>query len=134
MIRRNMMTIKTATLLLTLGAFAPPFRAGAAPDAAPKSPPPHRAAPAKPKSSPTEVRLAQVRRYAGGIKLGTPRSLVIRLFPMQQGGLMSSDLTSYYAGDGVMVDVPYDDHGGAWKGENRVSGPLRVHRGSLHID
>ena len=134
MIRRNLMTIKTATLLLTLGAFALSFQAGAAPGAAPKSMPPHRVTPAKPKASPTEVRLAQVRRYTAGIKLGTPRSLVIRLFPTQQGGLMSSDLTSYYAGDGVVVDVPYDERGGVWKGENRVSGPLRVYRGSFHVD
>lgn len=119
------MTIKTATLLLTLGASVLPVQA------APKSPP-RQAAPAK--ASPTALRLAQVRRYAAGIKLGTPRSLVIRLFPKEDGGLTSSSLARYYAGDGVLVDVPYDDHGGSFNAQNRVSGPLRVYRGSFHID
>ncbi|GEM_PF-2905269 len=34
----------------------------------------------------------------------------------------------------VLREKDYDDYGGAWKGENRVSGPLRVHRGLLHSD
>lgn len=127
--RAIIMTIKTLALLLTLGALMPSAQAGAAPKR-----PPRQAAPAKPKASPTEVRLAQVRQYAAGIKLGTPRSLVIRLFPTQDGGLTSSSLARYYAGDGVMVDVPYDDHGGSFSAQNRVNGPLRVYRSSFHID
>ena len=82
----------------------------------------------------TTARLAQTKKMAAEIKLDTTRAQVAKVFPQQDGGLMGSDRTRYYAGEGVMVDVPFDDCGGAWSPKNRVCGSLKVYRSLFHAD
>jgi hypothetical protein len=82
-----------------------------------------------------EQRFEQVKALAGGIRSGTRRADVEKVFPVQDGGLYGKSSSSrYYAGSEVMVAVPFDQNGGAWSGENRVTGPLRVYRSRMHID
>lgn len=129
------MNIEAHALLLSLGALTFSVQANAAPDKAlPDGSFLYRMAQTQVEASRTAVRLAATRRQAARIKIGTSRSQVERLFPSKDGGLMSSDITHYYVGNGVMVDVPYDERGGPWKAQNRVRGPLRVYLSSFHSD
>jgi hypothetical protein len=82
-----------------------------------------------------EQRFEQVTTLAGGIRLDTRRADVEKVFPVQDGGLYGKNSYSrYYAGSEVMVAAPFDQTGGAWSAENRVTGPLRVYRSRMHID
>jgi hypothetical protein len=82
-----------------------------------------------------EQRFEQVKALAGGIRLGTRRADVEKVFPVQDGGLYSKSSSSrYYAGSEVMVAAPFDQNGGAWGAENRVAGPLRVYRSRMYLD
>ena len=69
----------------------------------------------------------QARKLAAQVKQGTTRAAVEKLCPDEDAGLMSYELTRYYLGDSVMVDVPFDKQGGEGSKQNRVSGPLRVY-------
>jgi hypothetical protein len=81
-----------------------------------------------------ERRFAQVKALAGGIRLGTRRADIEKVFPVQDGGQSGPSSTRYYAGSEVMVEVPFDQKGGPWRSENRVIGPLRVYQSRMHID
>jgi hypothetical protein len=83
-----------------------------------------------------EQRFEQVQALAGGIRLGTRRGDVEKVFPVQDGGLhvIGGSRSRYYAGSEVMVAAPFDQTGGAWSAENRVIGPLSVYRSRMHID
>ena len=75
-----------------------------------------------------------MKKQAAQIKIGTSRALIEKVFPVKDGGLMSFSLTRFYVGDGIMVDVPFDDYGGAGKPQNRVCGAVRVYLSALHTD
>jgi hypothetical protein len=128
------MNIKAHALLLSLGALTLSVQANAAPDVLPDGSFLYRMAQTQVEASRTTARLAETRRQATRIKIGTSRAQIERLFPSQDGGLMASVVTRYYVGNGVMVDVPYDQRGGPWKAQNRVRGPLRVYLSSFHSD
>jgi hypothetical protein len=81
-----------------------------------------------------EQRFEQVKALAGGIRLGTRRADIEKVFPVQDGGLTGPGSARYYAGSEVMVAVPFDQKGGAWSSENRVIGPRRVYRSRMHVD
>ncbi len=78
--------------------------------------------------------LAQARKQAAQVKLGTSRVAVEKLYPCQDGGLSSYELSRYYLGNNIMVDVPFDQHGGEGRKQNRVSGPLRVYLSPPHFN
>jgi hypothetical protein len=81
-----------------------------------------------------EQRFLQIKALAGGIRLGTRRADIEKVFPVQDGGISGPDSARYYAGSEVMVEVPFDQKSGAWSSENRVIGPLRVYRSRMRID
>jgi hypothetical protein len=81
-----------------------------------------------------EQRFQQVSAVAGHIRLGTSRADIEKVFPQQDGGISGPSSTRYYAGSEVMVEVPFDQQGGAWRSQNRVMGPLRVYRSWPHMD
>jgi hypothetical protein len=80
-----------------------------------------------------EQRMTQIKALADEIMIGTRRSDVEKVFPLQDGGIAGSS-TRYYTGSEVMVEVPFDQTGGARSPENRVAGPLRVYRSRMHTD
>jgi hypothetical protein len=81
-----------------------------------------------------EQRFMQVKVLAGGIRLGTRRADIKKVFPEEDGGLSSPGRARFYAGSEVMVEVPFNQQGGKWSAENRVTGPLRVYRSLMHFD
>jgi hypothetical protein len=81
-----------------------------------------------------EQRFKQVTALARGIVLGTRRADVEKVFPLRDGGLSGPSRQRYYAGSRVMAEAPFDQTGGRWSSENRVTGPLRVYRSSMHFD
>ena len=81
-----------------------------------------------------EIRLQEVQSLAATIAPGTTREDIDRVFPQEDGGVSDSRATRYYLGSEVMVEVPYDQTGGNWKPENRVTGPVKVYRSSMHTD
>jgi hypothetical protein len=54
--------------------------------------------------------------------------------PQEDGGLSGPSSTRYYFGSEVMVEVPYDQTGGAWKQQNKMNGPIKVYRSLKHVD
>lgn len=76
--------------------------------------------------------MAETRAIAAQVEPGTPRSEIEKLFPQQDAGLSVSTSARYYREPEVMIEVPYDLNGGAWKPTNRVNGPLRVYRDGYH--
>jgi hypothetical protein len=81
-----------------------------------------------------EQRFEQITTLARGITLGTRRADVEKVFPLRDGGLSAPSSQRYYTGSEVMVEAPFDQTGGRWSSENRVTSPLRVYRSSMHID
>lgn len=81
-----------------------------------------------------EQRFEQVKSLAGGIRPGTRRADVEKVFPVQDGGISGKGRSRYYAGSEVMVEAPFDQEGGPRNAENRVTGPLRVYRSRMHFD
>jgi hypothetical protein len=81
-----------------------------------------------------EQRFEQITALAGEIRLGTRRADVEKVFPLRDGGLSVPSRQRYYAGSEVMVEAPFDQTGGRWSSENRVTGPLRVWRSYMHFD
>jgi hypothetical protein len=59
---------------------------------------------------------------------------VNKLFPHEDGGLSGPRATRYYAGDEVMVEVYYDQTGGNWKPENRVTDSPHIYRARQAMD
>ncbi len=106
-----------SALCLTLGVAADPL---------------HPLSPAQ--ASAQKVRMAQAKKQAAQVKPGTSRAAVEKLYPYQDGGAFSFELTHYYLGNGLMVDVPFDQHGGEGNRQNRVSGPLRVYLSPPHFN
>lgn len=90
----------------------------------------HEASPAQ--SSPQKVKLMQARKQAAEVKRGTTRVKIEKLYPNKDAGVLRSDLTRYYLGDEVMVDVPFDKQGGEGGQQNSVNGPLRVYLSPPH--
>lgn len=90
-------------------------------------------------SSPIQVsaqrlRLMQARKQAMQVRTGTSRAAIEKLYPHHDAGLNSYDLSRYYLGNGIMVDVPFDEYGGAGGKQNRVNGPLRVYLSPPHFN
>lgn len=79
-------------------------------------------------------RLAEVRVQAEQIRAGTTRAEVEKIFTRRDGGLQGWSRTRYYAGEEVMVEVPYDRTGGAWQPTNRVTGAPKVYQSMMHTD
>src|SRR5258708_20340560 len=48
----------------------------------------------------------------------------------RDGGPQGIDSTRYYIQPNIIVEVPYDQTGGTWTSENRVSAPVRIIRRS----
>lgn len=82
-----------------------------------------------------EQMFRRAQRLAAGVRIGSARADVEKIFPRQDGGLCGPDNTRYVIGAEVMVEVPYD---GTWVtgvySGNRVAGPLRIYRSYGHID
>ncbi len=76
----------------------------------------------------------QAKKQAAEVNRGTTRAAIEKLYPHSDAGLMSYDLSRYYLGYGIMVDVPIDEHGGAGSKRNRVNGPLRVYLSPPHYN
>jgi hypothetical protein len=93
------------------------------PELDPTSPPPNHAR-----------RMSEARRLAISIPVGTTRAQVEKVFTRPDGGLSGPSASRYFMGDEVMVEVPYDQTGGAWKPTNRVNGPIKVYRDDMHSD
>lgn len=81
-----------------------------------------------------EQRFAKIKLLAAGIRVGTRRADVEKVFPIQDGGISGPSSTRYYAGSEVMVEAPFDQTGGRWSPENRVTGPLSLYRSRMHFD
>jgi hypothetical protein len=79
-------------------------------------------------------RMEQARRLVSRIKQGTTRADMMKMFPQEDGGLSGPSSTRYYFGSEVMVEVPYDQTGGAWKPQNKMNGPIKVYRSLKHVD
>ncbi len=83
---------------------------------------------------PHETRLLDARRLAAAVRIGTIRRDIEKIFPREDGGMSGPGSTRYYLGSEVMVEVPFDQNGGAWKPNNKVNGPLKVYRSRPHAD
>lgn len=79
-----------------------------------------------------KVTLVQAKKQAAQVNLGTSRAAIEKLYQYQDGGLTSYELSRYYLGNNILVDVPFDRHGGEGREQNRVSGPLRVYLSPPH--
>ena len=89
----------------------------------------------KSRATPThEERLAVAQELAEAVPIGMTRAQVEKIFPQSDGGIVSSDQGRYYFGSEIMVNVPFDTSGGPFQPENRVKGPLRVYRDTMHYD
>jgi len=88
----------------------------------------------QPASVPFEERLREAKEVAASIRIGTTRKDIEKIFPQQDGGLTGPESTRYYFRSEVMVEVPFDQMGGALKQENKVNGPVKVYRSFMHID
>jgi len=64
------------------------------------------------------------------IQPGLTRAGVETWLKEWDGGPQGIDSTRYYIQPDVIVDVPYDQTGGTWTSENRVSAPVRIIRRS----
>lgn len=53
---------------------------------------------------------------------------------MTNGGLQGPNATTYYEDPEVLIEVTYDQTGGAFRPENRVLQPPRVYRGLMTMD
>ena len=85
-------------------------------------------------STAKKVTLAQAKKQAAQVERGTSRAAIEKLYPNHDGGLMSYELSRYYLGNNIMVDVPFDQHGGEGSKQNRVNGPLRVYLSPPHFN
>ena len=81
-----------------------------------------------------DERFQQVKALADGIRLGTSRGDVEKVFTRQDGGVTRRNHSRYYAGSEVVVEVPFDEEGGPRNAANRVAGTLRVYRSGPHFD
>ena len=79
-------------------------------------------------------RMAEVQQLAQSIKIGMTRSEVEKIFSHEDGGLNGDSSTRYYEDPEVMIEVPYDQTGGAWSPQNHVNGEVRVYRSYPHYD
>jgi hypothetical protein len=80
--------------------------------------------------------MAEARRLADSfpVMAGATRAQVEQVFTRPDGGISGPHASRYYMGDEVMVEVPYDQTGGAWKPTNRVTGPVKVYKSMFHAD
>jgi hypothetical protein len=60
------------------------------------------------------------------IRPGLRRSDVEKLLPHRQPGAQPAASTWYAQDPDTLIEVPYDETGGAWTGENRVNGPILI--------
>lgn len=90
------------------------------------------ARPAKPLAH--EERLRETLKLAAIIRPGMSRADINKIFPIEDGGLSGPSATRYYVGSEVMAEVPFDQTGGNWKPENRVTGPIKVYKSLMHFD
>jgi hypothetical protein len=81
-----------------------------------------------------EERWQRAKALADAIRVGTRRADVEKIFREEDGGLSGPGSTRYYEGEEVMVEVPFDQRGGPWNSDNRVTGPLRVYRSRRHLN
>jgi hypothetical protein len=64
----------------------------------------------------------------------TSRKDIEKMFLQQNGGMSSPESTRYYLRSEVMVEVPFDQTGGARSQENKVNGPLKAYRSEMSSD
>jgi hypothetical protein len=64
------------------------------------------------------------------IQPGLTRAGVEAWLKELDGGPQGIDATRYYIEPDIIVEVPYDQTGGTWTSENRVSAPVRLVRRS----
>lgn len=88
----------------------------------------------QPASVPFEERFREAKKVAVSVRIGTTRKDIEKIFPQEDGGLSGPGSTRYYLGSEVMVEVPFDQTGGAWNQENKVNGPVKVYRSLMHLD
>jgi hypothetical protein len=86
------------------------------------------------KPVPYSVRLLEAQRLAASVRMDTFREDIEKIFPQEDGGISGPESTRYYLGSEVMVEVPFDQTGGAWSQENKVNGPPRVYSSRMHLD
>lgn len=80
-----------------------------------------------------EDMVKRAKTLVAGIKQGTTRADVEKIFRQQDGGAMGSE-TRYYFGNNVMINVPFDTIGGAFSSNNRIDGQIRITREMMHYD
>jgi hypothetical protein len=64
------------------------------------------------------------------IQPGLTRAGVETWLNEMDGGPQGIDSTRYFIQPDIIVEVPYDQTGGTWTSENRVSAPVRIIRRS----
>jgi hypothetical protein len=64
------------------------------------------------------------------IQPGLTRAGVESWLQEMDGGPQGIDSTRYFIQPDIIVEVPYDQTGGTWTAENRVSAPVRIIRRS----
>src|SRR5262249_1404581 len=81
-----------------------------------------------------EARLAEVTKRASQIKTGMTRLEVEKIFLHPDGGISGPNSSRYYEDPEVKIEVPFDQTGGDWKPQNRVTGPVRIYREPMFAD
>lgn len=80
-----------------------------------------------------EDTVKRARTLIAGIKQGTTRGDIEKIFRQQDGGAMGS-VNRYYVGNNVMIHVPYDTTGGLLSPKNRLDGEVTITRSMMHYD
>jgi len=95
-----------------------------------------------PESKPSEVarvathkaKLEEVKKKASQVSVGMTRSEVELLFREKDGGVQGPSVSRYYEHPEVMIEIPFDQTGGNWNKDNRVTGEPKIYRSLEHYD
>jgi len=81
-----------------------------------------------------EAKLAEVKKKSAQVSVGMKRAEVELLFREKDGGLQGPSVSRYYEHPEVMIEIPFDQTGGNWNENNRVTGPPKIYRSLQHAD
>jgi hypothetical protein len=87
-----------------------------------------RASELRAQGAPHEMAIEGFRSIAGQVPIGMTRAEVEQIFIYLQGGVQGPGKTQYVETPMIVIEVPFDQAGGAWRPTNRVTAPLRVFR------
>lgn len=81
-----------------------------------------------------EAKLEEVKKKAERITIGMKRAEVEQLFRVKDGGVEGPSISRYYEHPEVMINIPFDQTGGNWSPDNRVTGEPNIYRSLRHLD